>query len=255
MLRAGGAGRGTNTVPGTGGCKSVFGRAPGLPEQRCLLGGARIRARSASLGGSRAGIVPVWDGWQHSRGCASARAGARGGARAHRPVPEQPDWRGWFGGIGSRAGLSLLPCSRPSRSQGEGDPHGDSSVTAGLLCERGSCLEITRASLSAPHALKRLQSPGAAGTRDPSPGRADPRCPLRDPAVSPALAGTSEGAVTPWAPRARPEEGKSPGGRGAPGSGRGESFGSASPVSPAAPEAALSAGRALFGDRHRVHER
>lgn len=131
MLRAGGAGRGTNTAPGMGGWKSVFGWTPGVPEQRCLLGRVKIQALCASLGSSSAELVPVWEGWQHSRGWARARAGARGGARAHRVTPERPDRRGWFEGIGPRAGLSLLPCSRPSGERQATETHTGTALSRG----------------------------------------------------------------------------------------------------------------------------
>lgn len=131
MLQAGGAGRGTSTASGTRGWKSVFEWTPGVPEQRCLLGGASIQAVWASLGGSSAGLVPVWDGWQHSRGWARARAGARGGARAHRPIPEQPDRRGWFEEIGPRAGLNLLPCSLPYGERQATETHMGTALSRG----------------------------------------------------------------------------------------------------------------------------
>ncbi|XP_016158120.1 PREDICTED: uncharacterized protein LOC107604012 [Ficedula albicollis] len=85
----GGGGRGTNTAPGTGGWKSVFGWTPGVPEQRCLLGGALKRLQSLGA----AGAPPAPRCPCPAGPCCAPRAGrALGGAVppwAPRARPEQ----------------------------------------------------------------------------------------------------------------------------------------------------------------------
>lgn len=223
MLRAGGAARGTNTAPGTG---------------KVSWGGLLVFPSNAVCW-ERPGSLCLPPGRQQRRDCrcvgwlCQGQARARGGARAQtHPGAARP--AGLVRGDWSQGRAEPPPLLSPvRRAPGYRDRHGASSVTGGQLRERGSCLEITRASLCAPHASQRLQSPGAAGPPAPRP-----RCPLRDPAVPPG------DAVTPLAPRAHPEEGKSPRGRGAPGSWCGESRGSASP---AALGAALALRRGLAG--------
>lgn len=105
---------------------------------------------------------------------------------------------------------SLFPPVRGALS--DRDPHGDSSVTGGLLCERGSCLEIT---LRFPFCPARFEAAAEPGSRRGSAGTPmSPAGPCCIPRAGRALAGglclpgppvpalskvrAPEGAVLPW---------------------------------------------------------